>query len=197
MNLRYIQPNQVTFYEGFNSSALVFEDFLFLKNKEIKGTIYFQCANYKDKIERCPARIIIKPDQCVFQTKIASTIISDSHIVDANPFPLNSIQQVVGRQARKTRPKNPASIDELVIDSSDNFLFFDDGEGENRIVSFAASLFLEKLSSSSTIYLDGTFHCCPKIFSQLYTLHADVGGSVAPIVFAFLPNKKNRLMFVF
>ena len=36
---------------------------------------------------------------------------------------------------------------------------------------------------------DGTFYSCTSLFAQLYTLQADVEGTVFPLVFALLPNK--------
>ena len=36
---------------------------------------------------------------------------------------------------------------------------------------------------------DGIFYSCKSLFAQLYTLQAEVDGTVFPLVFALLPNK--------
>jgi len=39
------------------------------------------------------------------------------------------------------------------------------------------------------IYADGTFKCCPSIFSQLYTFHGLKYNVSIPLIYALLPNK--------
>ncbi|KAJ8320753.1 hypothetical protein KUTeg_002340 [Tegillarca granosa] len=65
----------------------------------------------------------------------------------------------------------------------------EDNEGR-RIMIFGTDDNLSKLCNLSTMFCDpGTFYSCPGLFSQLYTIHGSVDGTVFPLVFALLPNK--------
>ena len=49
---------------------------------------------------------------------------------------------------------------------------------------------LQRLSQCDTILMDGTFKSCPKLYSQLYTIHGIVGNCTSvPFVYALLPSK--------
>ena len=48
---------------------------------------------------------------------------------------------------------------------------------------------MERLCQAERIYMDGTFHSSPKLFTQLYTLHCRVGEKVFPMIYALLPDK--------
>lgn len=39
------------------------------------------------------------------------------------------------------------------------------------------------------MFIDGTFYSCTKFYTQLYTLHANVNGTMFPLVCGLLPNK--------
>lgn len=99
------------------------------------------------------------------------------------------------QKALPSDPKLRANIDlkEDLCRTKDgyDFLLFDD-KTDDRIIAFAHPLLLPKLCQAHTVLMDGTFYTCPKMFAQLYTIHADVGGFVAPVIFAFLPNKHKK-----
>ena len=63
--------------------------------------------------------------------------------------------------------------------------FFED----DKILIFGTSILVERLCQAERIYMDGTFHSSPKLFTQLYTLHCRVGGKVFPMIYALLPDK--------
>lgn len=92
---------------------------------------------------------------------------------------------------------------------NDEFLLHDDGFGrEDRIVLFAAKRSLIRVLSTARYWCvsisisilftfssffrmgDGTFDCVPKLFCQLYTIHALEEKQSLPIVYALLPNKE-------
>lgn len=107
------------------------------------------------------------------------------------------------RNIRKAReenemPPNPLTREEIPelppvfqnTSAGSRFLLFDSGVGDlNRIFIFASDIGIQLLSESEHWYADGTFKVCPEVFFQLYTLHAQRGGSIFPCVFALLPNK--------
>ncbi|XP_046550865.1 uncharacterized protein LOC124260587 [Haliotis rubra] len=67
---------------------------------------------------------------------------------------------------------------------------FPDDDYDKRILGFSTADNLCHLCESDTIYGDGTFYVAPTIFHQLYTIHGMVDGNMFPLVFFFLPDKK-------
>ena len=51
---------------------------------------------------------------------------------------------------------------------------------------------LDTLYNADSWYCDGTFSACPQNCFQLYTVQALVEGSMIPLAFALLPNKKEK-----
>lgn len=108
-----------------------------------------------------------------------------------------SCKSVLYRSRGKMMPKLPTTQEEINLQDSwtetfarERFLLCDDrDEAGNRIIVFATDANLQRLCASSTVFSDGTFYSCTSLFAQLYTLHADVDGTVFPLVFALLPNK--------
>ena len=77
----------------------------------------------------------------------------------------------------------------------EDFLFIDDGDGENRILAFCSKYGRQCLKESTDFFADGTFKCCSKLFSQLYSIHVDLGSTleatnIVPVVYAFMPDRK-------
>ena len=57
---------------------------------------------------------------------------------------------------------------------------------ENSFIIFSTDQNLRALSTSDTVYMDGTFKSAPHNFTQLYTIHATYrGGHVIPISTAY------------
>ncbi|XP_062584465.1 uncharacterized protein LOC134246160 [Saccostrea cucullata] len=70
------------------------------------------------------------------------------------------------------------------------FLLCDDTDAQgNRILIFSTDSNLQHLCAADTVFSDGTFYSCTRFFTQLYTLHANVNGTMFPLVFGLLPNK--------
>eukprot|EP00117_Sycon_ciliatum_P045118 scpid64432/ scgid32466/ len=67
---------------------------------------------------------------------------------------------------------------------------FGSGPGEDRILLFSTDENLNLLETSESCYVDGTFKSVPKLFCQLYTIHARCDGQVFPLVYALLPDKQ-------
>ena len=85
-----------------------------------------------------------------------------------------------------------------VTKAGEQFLIFDSGVGDNEcILIFATQQGIHFLSNNSHWFMDEMFKLCPKIFYQLYTIHALSNNQVFSCVFALLLNKNeaayNRL----
>ena len=95
-------------------------------------------------------------------------------------------------------PPNPRSLKERVIPeqfqqtkTGDQFCLFDSWPEENRVdLVFIFSTFknLEMLSKCNSWFADGTFKTVPKLFTQLYTIHAKCNGRVFPLIYGLRPN---------
>lgn len=89
---------------------------------------------------------------------------------------------------RQEIPELPERFRNTLAD--ERFLLFDSGVGDlDRVFIFASDIGIELLQESEHWFADGTFKVCPEVFFQVYTLHAERGGSIFPCVFALLPNK--------
>lgn len=96
------------------------------------------------------------------------------------------------------RPPLPHSIAQLhdALDAyplmtvrNENFLFLNDRV--HHIVGFSCSTNLNRLGNVDTIFIDGTFKSCPKLFHQLFSIHAIINNVYVPLVFFLLPDKKS------
>ena len=72
------------------------------------------------------------------------------------------------------------------------FRDLEEENGEEMFLMFATALNLYYLSKADVWYGDGTFKACPKLFYQLYTIHAEVHGQILPLVFSLLPSKSKK-----
>ena len=92
----------------------------------------------------------------------------------------------------------PVSLTQLVLRDEDkvlsngeNWLFFDSGPSNDRILMFATQGNLKLLEQSEIVFSDGTFKCAPsRLFPQLYTIHGKCHGAVVPLLYCLLPNKR-------
>ena len=77
-----------------------------------------------------------------------------------------------------------------VTNRGDSFLLFDSGVGDvNRLIIFATNDAIRLLATNPHWFMGGTFKVCPKLFFQIYTIHAMINHRIFPCVFALLPNK--------
>ena len=51
---------------------------------------------------------------------------------------------------------------------------------------------LRHLSTLDTICVDGTFHVCPSLFTQLFSINGFLHGQQFPLVYALLPSKSRN-----
>ena len=68
------------------------------------------------------------------------------------------------------------------------FLLAQDGD-HDKIVIFATAENLRVLAASDELYVDGTFHTCPQLFYQIFSIHAIRFRRQFPLAFCLLPNK--------
>ena len=102
------------------------------------------------------------------------------------------------RQKSGNSPSEPSTLVDLLLPreyrqlkDGTEFLMYDSGPTNDRILIFSTQKNLQYLAESTSIFSDGTFSAAPgKLFSQLYSIHACIlSGAVIPLVYALLPNK--------
>jgi len=61
------------------------------------------------------------------------------------------------------------------------------------MLAFATTENLQDLAAADTFYCDGTFHTCPSLFYQIYSIHIQIDNVMRPVVYAFLPGKSQAI----
>ena len=96
-------------------------------------------------------------------------------------------------------PANPRTLEELVLPNiydrtlaDGEFLRYDSGPGPDRSLIFASDIGLQKLADANHGYAEGTFKSVPRLFGQLYTIHAKYNEQVFQMAYALLPNKQRE-----
>ncbi|KAF0701804.1 MULE domain-containing protein [Aphis craccivora] len=119
---------------------------------------------------------------------------NDLHVLTTQD--VNAIRKTVYYARSKLLPKLPKSTEEAqdALDkigiktlTGENFLFHNDTA--SNIVILTCNTNLNILKNSRSIYVDGTFKCCPKFFYQMFTIHVLHNGYYLPLIYCFLPNK--------
>ncbi len=54
---------------------------------------------------------------------------------------------------------------------------------------FVTTFYLQLMSQSTTLFMDGTFKIAPRLFSQLYSVHDVYREHVVPVLYCLLPDK--------
>lgn len=109
------------------------------------------------------------------------------------------LKKTICRERNKANlpPANPTTIQKLIVpesyknlDDGWEFLLFDsENEDSDKILVFSTKQNLELLERIPNWQSDGTFSAFPLLFKQLFTIHAIIGGTTMPLVFALLQNK--------
>ena len=56
---------------------------------------------------------------------------------------------------------------------------------------------MDLLAEATTIYVDGTFEICPRLFYQVFTINAFIHGQQLPLVYGLLPGKSRDIYHQF
>ncbi|XP_072175117.1 uncharacterized protein [Diadema setosum] len=104
------------------------------------------------------------------------------------------------RARKRNLPRLPQDINDFVIENEwaetldgQDFLLFDDRLENGRIVCFCAQADLRMMCRIDELYLDGTFSCAPRLFSQLYTIHGFFEEKQLPLCYVLLTGKTTEM----
>ncbi|XP_034935332.1 uncharacterized protein [Chelonus insularis] len=119
----------------------------------------------------------------------------------ASPHSLaKTVQRVRNKNVNVILP-NPKSVDNLTIpegyrvysERKIDFLKYDSKDSNvassERLLIFTTDNNLSVLRNAEVWYADGTFQTVPRIFYQLYTIHANVNDAVVPLVYVLVTGK--------
>lgn len=109
---------------------------------------------------------------------------------------INKIRNVIYDSRRKVLPVIHKNIIEahLALENTDvitckgeKFLVLNDQI--KNIVIFSCDTNLKMLCEVDSIYVDGTFKCCARFWTQMFTIHGSKNGNYIPLVIYLLPDK--------
>ncbi|XP_068245328.1 uncharacterized protein [Palaemon carinicauda] len=174
-----------------------------IQRSEVVGTLHNHThAPSKGKIDA--AKTIQRVNMRAISTKeTAQQILSEAcRSIDeetrANLPPIHHLRRNIRRHRQRLSRSRPLSLNaqELVLtdeytktQDGQDFLLFDSGPIDKRILIFGTQKNLDYLSQASHWSLDGTFKTVPRIFLQLYTIHAFINNRSIPLIHALLPDK--------
>jgi hypothetical protein len=175
-----------------------------VENRVIKFTDNHNHIQDQADIEK--RKVIQNLKNAALSTQNTTTrILADSLILNpsvSSKLPkLKSLKRTIQRQREISNkaPGNPENLRELIIPleftltlKNEEFLLFDSGPSDNRILIFSTKFNLNQLSQSEHWYADGTFKVVPKLFWQLYTIHGIKFNNVIPSVFILMTNKSEE-----
>ncbi|KAJ8728987.1 hypothetical protein PYW07_006683 [Mythimna separata] len=96
-------------------------------------------------------------------------------------------------QVPKIKFTNPDSV--VIPERFVKYILFDCKENERRIIVFASPKVRINVQNIKHYFCDGTFKSCVKPFTQLYTIHGDIGSdlyqsNIVPLFYALLTDKR-------
>lgn len=97
-------------------------------------------------------------------------------------------------------------VDKTVFDTVKNvkippkfkkFVLAEYCESKTRIIVFCFDDTRNKMAALKIFFADGTFKSCPRLFHQIFTIHADLGSSnestaLTPLVYALMSDRKKK-----
>ena len=130
--------------------------------------------------------------------EVASTVLSalDVEVVAQMPLVRSIQRQVRGVRQGNVPSMNFHHVNDVSFPEEMYFL----GDNENILKStirdqdlvafiFSRNALIEKFQMASEIYADGTFSVCPRLFAQIYTIHANVSGLIVPVFYVLMSNR--------
>jgi hypothetical protein len=76
--------------------------------------------------------------------------------------------------------------------SDERWLLYFDPQDEEKIIIFSSNSHLRLLARADFWVMDGTFKSAPRVVTQIYAIHASVGGKWLPLVIALMENKNKE-----
>lgn len=115
-------------------------------------------------------------------------------------------KSVISRTLRRSRQKHlnttgsilppaPTDTNFSMPTKFSDFVLFDSGPGDDRMIMFGCNEMLDGLARASMWLADGTFKVVPGIFFQLYTIHFQFVEGISPVGVYVLVKNKTRATY--
>ena len=108
----------------------------------------------------------------------------------------SSVKSSLYRSRQKKFPTLPRRREDINLDgewsqtqTGENFV----AHHVDDMIIFTTDENLRRLSSAKTLFMDGTFEMCPRIFYQIFTIHTLENGQQFPMVYCLLPGKSREI----
>ena len=109
-----------------------------------------------------------------------------------------SLKSSLYRKRHEKFPPLPQSVEDLNFEgewskthSGDNFML----GSRDGVFMFSTNANIVIIAEASTLYMDGTFQICPRLFYQVFTIHAFKHGQQFPLVYYFVKAFSNWVSF--
>ena len=118
----------------------------------------------KDKIDPVPA---------LYQQQLRELSAKENLEEVAAQLPtLYSMKSSLYQLRWKWLPPFPTSRDEVYFEGEWTQTIAGEMDGDDKIIIFSTDANIRHLSEADKIYIDGTFQTCPRLFYQIFTVHA-------------------------
>lgn len=155
-------------------------------------------ADLKVAVTNRPTRAIKRTyHDVITENRRALAISHDPSFLSQVLPSFSSKRATMFREKSKQIPTDPKTLEDISLDGEialyyeTPFVLINDGEME-RILVFGTDDFFRRMCQCRELFMDGTFHVAPKLFTQLYTVHGVANGKMIPFIFALLPNKNTN-----
>ena len=134
-----------------------------------------------------------KSVQEVYEAEVGAVVDNENVAVGILPT-FDQVWSSMYRKRRSVIPGLPQHREDIQIPpayatlNNKDFLLVDEGE-DNRLLMFSTRKNLNILCHCDAVYGDGTFYSSLLLFTQIYTLHGVLNGTMLPLAYALLPSK--------
>ena len=157
-----------------------------------------------------PGKVVARHIAQVVATRASQTVEATRQIIQKSRagIPLDtaiflpsyrSSQRTIQRKRKQENAPwpNPNHLSEINVPENlrfttrnESFLIYDSGSNDaNRITLFSTTANINLMASCENWFMDGTFSVAPRLFYQVYTIHALKSNKVLPLVYALMTNK--------
>ena len=104
-------------------------------------------------------------------------------------------RQQAGKSGEASMPPVPLDCNFIIPPRFADFVMFDSGPSEDRMIIFGCHELLDGLARAPIWLADGTFKVVPSLFFQLYTLHFQFVNGINPAALYCLLKNKTRATY--
>ena len=192
-NVGVVQSKLVSVFLKFNNNSIYIDSFKDHNHLQLSEQIINRQKLNNNLKRKAVDDIFTRP------SKIIHSELKNADVESLTTQDVKLIKRNLHNARASILPKLPDTFLELhnIFDKmefktnkNENFLLVN--SKETNIVGFSTLSNLKVLCDSDTIFVDGTFKSCPKLYHQLFTVHCAINQSYVPLVYILLPSKTTQ-----